>query len=248
MEHAPRSSPAGRAAATAVVCCPRGSSVPPDLRDALDKGGIRVIEAASAYAALAELCRLDRGLRTTPDRGKAAAPALLLVTPERFEGAEALLQAVERYAATAKLWMFGPAGAERLRAITSEDRRTQFGASPSHAQKLRESMPSSAGSVPVAIAQPKAPEGPSVGRFMPAGTWSTVPPLRVTPSGGGLAGGPGRHRVMLKVRPDPIAGGVPGGVLGPSGVPAAPAEPRTREKPLLTTEELRMLLEEDASR
>lgn len=222
--------------------------MPQDLREALEKGGIRVIEAASAYAALAELCRLDRGLRATPDRGKAAAPALLLVTPERFAGAEALLQAAERYAASAKLWMFGPAGAERLRAITSEDRRTQFGAAASIAQKLRDPLPLTLSTGPLVAPQPKAPDGMSGSRLMPGGSWSTVPPLRVTPTGGGLVGGAGRHRVMLKVRPDPVSGGLAGGVLGPSGVPAVPAEPRTREKPLLTTEELRMLLEEDASR
>ncbi len=232
-------------ATTAVVWASRAFEEPKGLLHALAKGGLAVVEVAGPFAALAELCRLERVRSEHQRSGAPIVPpaALVLVFPERLDDALGLIEAAERYVPAVKCWMFGPGANPRLRPIVQEDRDTEFGRRGHAVQPHRTEpdvpapvvhvMPMSAQShapSPPAPVRPTAP-GPA-GRSARTGG---APALRLA---GGDAG-------AARFQSDPAAADArEGEMIGPSPAPAGDGNGSNRPRQLLTTDELRMLLEE----
>lgn len=81
---------------------------------ALAKGGLRVVNVRSAFAALAEL----RVAARVPGR---PTPALVMVDPPGAAEALELHEAIERHVPRVKAWLFGPGANPRLRPIVESD-------------------------------------------------------------------------------------------------------------------------------
>ncbi|MBL9031344.1 MAG: hypothetical protein JNM80_06515 [Phycisphaerae bacterium] len=81
---------------------------------ALAKGGLRVVNVRSAFAALAELRMAAR----VPGR---PTPALVMVDPPGAAEALELHEAIERHVPRVKAWLFGPGANPRLRPIVESD-------------------------------------------------------------------------------------------------------------------------------
>lgn len=77
------------------------------LLKALAARKIAAVPVQSSFRALAELCK--------------GGAALVIVHPEAMVDAPAVWEARARYAPGARLWMYGPASAPKLRAIVEED-------------------------------------------------------------------------------------------------------------------------------
>lgn len=85
---------------------------------ALAKGGLRVVNVRSAFAALAELRVAMRGRGTGPGR---PTPALVMVDPPGAAEALELHEAIERHAPRVKAWLFGPGANPKLRPVVESD-------------------------------------------------------------------------------------------------------------------------------
>jgi hypothetical protein len=218
---------AGMAAPTAVVWTSPGTEIPHELRAALGKGGLKVMQARGVYSALAALCRLDRAAAVDAR----AQCALVLVNPSALDSPAALCGAAEKYASRARFWMY-ITGATRLRAVTSED-----------IEGWRDGKEPATGKAKAGKAQPYKPQTPR-----------EEPSVTIKRPGGGVgisrtgakAGG-----AVQAAEPGPklrLAGD--GGEMkmegGSPSADAPAAEPgKDARKPVITPEELEMLLRED---
>jgi len=242
-------------ATTAVVWASRAFAEPKGLLHALAQGGLAVVEVAGPYAALAELCRLERVRREHQSAGGQIVPpsALVLVYPEQLDDALGLVEAVDRFVPSVKCWMFGPSANPRLRPIVQEDRDNVFGPrSKSHSPSVSQTQSVPANPeihVRATNAQSHAPQHVAPARtampgFVARATSSHAPrvvgapPLR-------LAGAePGESGVARFQSPSPSVDGNVGEMIGPSPAPTGESAAQNRPRQLLTTDELRMLLEE----
>jgi hypothetical protein len=225
----------GTAAPTAVVWTPPGTEVPQELRAALGKGGLNVTQARGVYTALAALCQLDRaGGAGAETRAQCA---LVLVNPSSLDSPAALCGAAEMYAGRARLWMY-TTGATRLRAVTPEDITQWKGAAAPPA------APAPARARP-AKPQPYKPQNPQP---QPAVTIKRpVPPVAVSRTG------PGASRTAqavdaaprLRLAGDPAELKMQGDAAAADGTAADGAGKEARQRPVLTPEELEMLLRDD---
>lgn len=125
---------------TAVVWASRTRDEPRELLAALARGGMTVVEVQSSFAALAEATRLESLRRRARPGETPPSPVVVLVHPETLEDPAALVDAVERYAPGAKCWMYVPAEpappgagdaaappiAGKLRPVHIDDRVTNF--------------------------------------------------------------------------------------------------------------------------
>lgn len=256
--------PLGAASATAVVWCDRRTPEPRALLDGLITGGLHVIEVAGPFAAMAELSRLEHRRRTAvrrraTDAGAIVPPpaALILVEPGRLDGAGDVLGAAEVYAPSARVWWMdvtlgGEGQLRALRHVAGE--RLPWESGPSASQTAAQVPPMGVGrpearGAEVVVRPGNGPTGVRApfGGFgaglvgMSAELPSRKNSARGEPSGpalrlsGGPANGSGGHPA------DPKAG--LGGVS--SGGSDRESGTRADERPqqLLSTEELRMLLE-----
>lgn len=89
---------------------------PAELLAALGRQGLRPLRAESAYGALAELCRNDAAQGLRP-----AASVLLLIEPSTLMHAPDLVRAAGKYAPQAAAWMFEASANPGLRGIVEED-------------------------------------------------------------------------------------------------------------------------------
>lgn len=105
--------PLGAPAATAVVWCDRRTPEPRALLDGLIKANLHVVEVAGPFAAMAELSRLEHRRRQavryrieSPAGHHSVPPpaALILVDPVHLDGVADVIDAVERYAPSARCW------------------------------------------------------------------------------------------------------------------------------------------------
>ncbi len=205
-----------------------GVDVPAALLSALSgakgaAGGVKVRVVGDPFLALAELCRVVREERKKAAAGvvEATAARLVIVYPELLTDAGDLCVAADTYAPGVPRWQFGPATNPTLRPIVESD-VAKWGA---------RNLPVVV--VPEAVERVKTSRTPG------------VPQLRLAGEGpvGGLGAG--------------TSGGASGGVIG-SGealdnssnpvdaerLAGGPAPTTPRSAPLITDEELRMLLGE----
>lgn len=255
--------PLGAASATAVVWCDRRTPEPRALLDGLISGGLHVIEVAGPFAAMAELSRLEHRRRMAvrrraTDAGAMVPPpaALILVEPVRLDGASDVLAAAEVYAPSARVWWMdlslgGEGQLRALRHVSGE--RLPWESGPSASQTAAQVPPIGAGrgegrGAEVVVRTGNGPTGVRApfGGFgaglvgMTAELPSKKIPARSEPSGpvlrlsGGAAHGSAGH----PADPKP-------GVAGSSGGSDRESVTRGDDRPqqLLSTEELRMLLE-----
>ncbi|MCC6661841.1 MAG: hypothetical protein IT437_13250 [Phycisphaerales bacterium] len=200
--------------------CVLWRSAPQALAEALARRRVIVTEVLDPYRALATLCRLHRG----PGGGPGTPPVLLLVEPSTHAGAADLVRAAWTYAPRAAIWMYEASANPQLRGVVETDVERW--------------------------------EQPPAGK-----SDNGMPPIVVRPGGGigdsgtiARIGGPDqgtgpRERENIAPRRAPVLrlsddSGVERGAVqdddpGPEGA-ESPAKPR----PLLSAEELEMLLSE----
>jgi hypothetical protein len=90
---------------------------PAELLAALGRQGLQPVRARDPYDTLAELCRPDadpHGLRPAPS-------VLLLIEPAGLKHAADLVRAAAKYAPQAAVWMFEASANPGLRAVVEED-------------------------------------------------------------------------------------------------------------------------------
>jgi hypothetical protein len=217
----------------AVVWTAPGTLPPGDLLNALDRGGLLVRVVDSPYLALAYACRIeqDRGAGIAGAPGAhLAAGALVVVEPANLEGAGEVCESAERYAPAVRAWMYiaghgsepGEGGNQepRLRAIGHADIERWLGdsrlgrsAEVKIASGVRQTPP---GGMKIPSA-PGAPLGSVSPRQQPVGR----PKLRLTEASTVQVSGAGAD-------------------LEASA--AAAEAPDNRDRSVLTSEELDMLL------
>jgi hypothetical protein len=225
----PGPSSAAESRHTAVVWTDGSHPEPADLLEALTGRGIDAVLVGDAYMATAEVCRIYRTRGCRAGNGASAAMlALVIVSPERQNSSCAVCEAVARYAGGTRCWMFGPAGAPQLRPIHDGDLALWSGV-------------------------PAEPTGK--GGVSPAG----APPSR-SEGGPALGGVAGVGAAKARVRRPQASQGPP--VLRLTGSENPEGEPKASERnadlglagaahsadgarPLLTPEELAMLLGDD---
>jgi hypothetical protein len=110
----------GSPAFRCVVWHAPGSVVPADLTAALGRRQMAIDHCCGPFAALAEVCALDREMHDASHHG-AGGVILVLVQAEALDDAAGVVRAVELYAPRVRCWRYEPAAAERLRAIGSAD-------------------------------------------------------------------------------------------------------------------------------
>lgn len=222
-----------------------GASAPEDLRQSLEKRGLGVVEVHDPFAAMARLCVMDRS--TQPGE-----PAVILIVASPAAPAQAaeVVHAAERYAPRVVCWLYDAAGNPKLRRILPEDvqgwsRQAVVG-------------PAGAGSPPrlrLTDAEPATPPSPTSSSSASA----TAPSARPGASGSTpitaviAPARPGTASRPRLAEPDPMqanngtppGGTPPPGTPTPGPAPSPPAEHRPRVHPILTNEELSMLLAED---
>lgn len=196
---------------------------PAELLDALARRRVIVTDAPDPYRALATLCRLHAGRDATP-------PVLLLVEPSSRPGAADLARAAWTYAPRAAVWMFEAAANPQLRGVLDAD--------------LDRWSPTSAQSDNGIRTRPKVVVMPGGG--LPGG--GTI--ARIGGPGGGGAPRPRENNAPARASGLRLShdSGVERGTvrdddLGPAGT-ESPGKPR----PLLSPEELAMLLSEQPER
>lgn len=112
-------------AAYCVLWRSQDSHVPDELSSALAGRSFQIIEALSSFAALAELCFLERILRAAhPFPARRPPVALLIHEPSKLPDKGELVRAVERYATRTHLWLYAEdANTQHLRRVLPEDAR-----------------------------------------------------------------------------------------------------------------------------
>lgn len=100
-----------------------GTRISSKLLAALKDRGISNLDATSSFMALATICRFERDARRASALGQGAGPgcAIVMVNPEGLDEPAAVHEAIGRYAPACRCWLYGPAGAPQLRAVTAED-------------------------------------------------------------------------------------------------------------------------------
>lgn len=222
--------------ARCVVWHPRGRPPRPELAAALDRPGLRFVRCESALQAFAHL--------TTRQGPWALAPhelgVLILVEPDRLEGLVGVIDVVDRYNPAAAVWQFDPASEPRLRSVAPADLshwRTQHvqpaesDVRPALQEPVREERPPAASARPSAPGLRLAGEGP-------------IPPEYRPPD---ASAPPHPHpdvKPAPRTEPAPRAGQDQG--AGPAARAPEPSEGPQPIVPLLSDEELAMLLSGDA--
>jgi hypothetical protein len=107
---------------TAVVWTDPSRPEPVELLGALTGRGIDAVLVGDRYMATAEVCRVYRARGARAGRGPSGAMlALVIVSPETQGGTCELCEVVARYAGGTRCWMFGPASSPQLRPINDGD-------------------------------------------------------------------------------------------------------------------------------
>lgn len=231
----PGASNAAESRHTAVVWTDPARPEPADLLEALTGRGIDAVLVGDRYLAAAEVCRLYRA--RSRDRGRAGVAAgagagsmlaLVIVSPEAQGGTCELCEVVARYAGGTRCWMFGPAEAPALRPIQDDDLRLWSGAGPEPGRKAAvkpgraPSTPDVLPGQPKSVGRVKAPAGP---HLRLAGTEASENPAHPIPPS-----------LVAKASERKADLGAEGGEAGSEEAPAPGG------RPLLTPEELEMLL------
>jgi hypothetical protein len=210
-----------------VVWHPRGKPPRPELAAALSRPGMREVRCGDPYSALAHLAT-----RAGPSALKEGETGVLvLVDPDHLPELMNLMDAVDRYVPAAAVWCYDPAGSPALRAVTADDMARW--------RTLTE-PPRPAAQAPAPRAPGSASGGPRPLRLAGSGT---LPPEQTPPGDSGV---PHPNPDVKAARPDSVP---PSPVPQPSSTPAQPSQPSPTASPitpLLTQEELAMLLSGDA--
>lgn len=202
-----------------------GTDVPASLLSALSgaktaPGSVRVRVVCDPYMALAELCRVRGTERAAIDSKGATSARLVMVYPELLTDAAELCRAADTYAPGVPRWQFGPASNPTLRPIVEDDVARWSGRSASPVVVVQAAVESAVS----ARSSRTVPMRPMAG-----------PQLRLAGEGPGLSAseeGPGALDNLGQVADgERLAGG--GAAPSPS-----------KSGPLITDEELRMLLGE----
>jgi len=197
-----------------------GSPPRPELSAALNRPGFRVFRCESSWATLAHLCT-HQGPSAPAD---SESTILILVQPEELPGLVDLVDAIDRFAPGATLWSYDAQHSPRMRAVSAEDLTTWK-----------------------AAMLPRAPDEPPVAPVPTPPAPSAVPPLRLAGEG-----------ALPPPQPPPLTEGDPPSphpdvkikattrFAGPGFLSPEPA--RSVTAPLLTDEELQMLLSGQAEK
>ncbi|HYE61605.1 MAG TPA: hypothetical protein VD997_06390 [Phycisphaerales bacterium] len=103
--------------ARCVVWRAKGSAIPAQLERALVTAGCIGVHVRNEFDAMVELCRA----RAVGELS-GLAHVLLIVEPKQLPDIGEVLDIVERYAPQAVLWAYESSPAERIRAVTAEER------------------------------------------------------------------------------------------------------------------------------
>lgn len=209
--------------ARCVVWRERGTVIPAQLERALVGAGCVGVHVKSEFEAVVQLCKAESG---------EAPKVLLVVEPAQMSNVGEVLELVERYVPGVLLWAYESSPAERIRAVTDEE-RASWRVKPKG--WLEEDGPTPEPRVDVAA--PGNPVEPEAGEARS---------IKINPGGGGGGGsraraGRGTSGPRLK-----LAGEGPIEVVKSDNAPPVQAgEPETpdlRAGHMLTDEELAMLL------
>jgi hypothetical protein len=204
-------------AARCVLWC--AAAPPTELLDALARRRVIVTQTTDPYRALATLCRLHAGRDGVP-------PVLLLVQPSRPAAAD-LARAAWTYAPRAAVWMFDPSSNPQLRGVVEAD-------ADGWAQSASHQSDNGAPTKPKVVVMPG-------GGLNAGGTIARI-------GGPGMGGsprprendGPARASALRLSHDSGVERGpVRDDDLGPAGT-----ESGGRPRPLLSPEEIAMLLSE----
>ncbi|MBC7836052.1 MAG: hypothetical protein H7Y88_13280 [Phycisphaerales bacterium] len=102
-----------------------GAPIPADLRQSLDRRGVRIITCADSFQAMAHLCLLEHGSSASPTPrsvpSAARAPlVLVIIDPASLAEAGEVASAATRYAPHAACWWYQSA-TSKLQAVTDDD-------------------------------------------------------------------------------------------------------------------------------
>lgn len=202
-------------AARCVLWC--AAAAPADLLDALARRRVIVTEAADPYRALATLCRLHAGRAGVP-------PVLLMVEPASARRSADLARAAWTYAPRAAVWMYEAGSNPTLRGIVEADVERW-----SPTQSDNGTPPP-----PTVVVMPGAglTGGGTIARIGGPGMGGSPRP--------GENNGPGRAS-GLRLSHD---SGVDHGTVRDDDLGPAGTESPGKQRPLLSPEELDMLLSE----
>lgn len=272
----PWSNGGGNTAAPAVLCvlwAPPGRGVDAKLASALQRPRMSVTQLDDEFAVVAALCR---DVREQSKGAAARGHILLLVEPTRLPQVPDVLGTLTRHVPNLAIWVFDPGSSDVLRAVSLDDAITLAGGSPparpvlggtrfvgapgatanGNGAALRDVKPPPRD--PPAAAPEVASASGLVGPWVdstveawtppaptptPASTSAPTPKLRLT--GDGPAPTPPPSPAQAAATPAPVA---PQPAPVPPPAPRAPAQASSDSAPLLTDEELSMLLGDDSPR
>lgn len=223
-----------------------GTTVPTTLLASLAKKVLDVASFTDAYPALAEVFAL----------GGNAGVVLILVEPAGLRDAAELIDAVRLHGPETRMWWFSRANPKKL---------VRIGPADSTPWAIPEAKPAAPAAPPAAGPRLASTVGPETPRLKPGGAAAfrpgakppkstNAPPRIVVRPGGGV----GVRRLRLvgedaELRPEGSAASPGPAGAGPSASAASllrsesgpPSDDGTPRTPLLTEEELRMLLSDD---
>lgn len=207
-----------------------GAPAPANLLASLQKRHLEVIDCTDPFAATAQLCLLQRRAAARGARAAAAAPFILLIVfPASLPDAVDVVRAAERYAPGAVCWLYeiGPEGEANptLRRIVPEDVQT-WANRPSPAAP------------PASRAAPRLQLTPAHEAPAPA----AAAPVAPAPA---VADKPTPPTPAARSRPIELPAPTPAPRSRPTESAARAPEHRSRDHPILTNEELAMLLADD---
>jgi len=241
------------AALTVALWHDPATPAPPRLVAKLAERDVAILDVTNPFMALAALCRLQREAQQTSPPSRSG--ALVIVSPETLDEAAAVYETATRYAPGCRCWLYGPESAPQLRAVSTHDVAAwaqepaappapPAAVAPAPSPNTPPVQPEPAVKVrPAAIKAAVKASGPAGGRpVAPPPFWVGTPDYRTKTVGPPKLRLAGTYQVDPVPQRSDLESGEGGGSAGESG--AGVANP-SRSGPILTAEELQMLLGED---
>jgi hypothetical protein len=218
--------------ARCILWCADAAVVPSELLAALGRHGVSASRVPSPYLSLAEVCRHGGSRGDSPPGVRRGTVILVLIEPATLPLAADMIRAVSRYAPRAAVWVYESAVNSKLRAVVEEDVNRWDGSN------LARSDNGGLQHTPTVVVRPGGGLDPRGSMAQGVRTVSGVGRINDAPRTNPPA-------ATLRLSHDSRVDGGSAHADVDVGTDPGPDEPSRPSRPLLSTEELSMLLADD---